>query len=337
MKKVRIGLISFFIVLNIAFFIGISIKRPRVVILHSYSADYQWVKNLNKGINSVLGKKNYLRVTTMYLNGKVHQQSSYLNKESKSFVEIIKKISPDVLIAADDIAQAYVAKHFINDKSIAIVFVGVNANAATYGYENASNVTGLLERLPFVGIKDVFSSMFPKYHRIAHISDASITSGYIDARVKAYQWAPLTLLGSYATNNYTEWKKTVLSLKGKVDVILVSHYETLYEAGQPVSDKTVLDWTLAHSPVPLIGLYGFFSQQGGPFVIASPGVLQGEIVAKMAMDIIDNGTKPSSIPIQETAIFDVFFHMKAFHEMFKGIEIPLSYRSLAAASNQIYP
>lgn len=336
MKKQILPLI--FLLIAFSFFIYTTAKRPKIMIVNSYSKRFLWEIDLEKGISSVTNKRKYLNVKTLYMHGKEHQEQAYLRSKSQLIRKIVRKWHPNVLIASDDIAQKWVAKHFTNDNNISIVFLGVNADISMYGYQNASNVTGIVERLPFVAIKEVLANMVPNKKRIAHISDNSFSAQFVAKRFNTFNWKPLQLVtNTIAMNDYKTWQKKVLSLQDKVDIIFVSHYETFMENGRPVPSERIVKWLMSNSKVPVIGLYGFFVQQGGAFAIASPIKKQGEMAAKLALKLIDGKTKASNYPVQRLNTFDIYIRQEKFDKMFTGIKLPLSYLSLAQSSDHYYP
>ena len=67
---------------------------------------------------------------------------------------MIDETQPDIILAVDDDAQNYVARYYINHPHIRVVFAGVNNDPAEYGFDRASNVSGILERLPIDALKE---------------------------------------------------------------------------------------------------------------------------------------------------------------------------------------
>lgn len=67
-------------------------------------------------------------------------------------------------MAVDDEAQAYVARHYAVPAGSAeaanpttrIVYVAIDSQPASYRYDTAANVSGVLERLPVEAIREAF-------------------------------------------------------------------------------------------------------------------------------------------------------------------------------------
>ena len=78
---------------------------------------------------------------------------------------------------------------------INIVFTGVNVEPEAYGYDTATNVSGLLERIPFNSIKEAFLQILPEdRRRIVHYSDSSPTSDAVHLEMDGFDWLPIQLI-----------------------------------------------------------------------------------------------------------------------------------------------
>ena len=123
--------------------------RHALIGTHIIKRDGITVNDLNIGLDWELGRRAY-SVRHHYMDTKRHNSEEFLERAGQHAKRLIRQWVPDVLIAVDDNAQELAAKAFINHPEIHIVYTGVNADPAKYGYdENAANVTGLLERIPF--------------------------------------------------------------------------------------------------------------------------------------------------------------------------------------------
>eukprot|EP01037_Dinobryon_pediforme_P011688 gene11688-11777_t len=131
-----------------------SSHRKTLLILHSYGSDYAWVRDVNIGVKRVIrGKTNY-NILWHYMDTKNHPEEEYKQKAGIIARRVVDYVKPDVVLAIDDDAQGYVMKHYLNRDDIQIVFAGVNAKPSQYGYDKGTNVTGVLERIPYEGIKN---------------------------------------------------------------------------------------------------------------------------------------------------------------------------------------
>ena len=74
--------------------------------------------------------------------------SAALAVSARQADDLVARWKPDLIYTNDDIAQsAFAVRHL--DTATPIVFSGVNEEPATYGFDRARNVTGVLEREHF--------------------------------------------------------------------------------------------------------------------------------------------------------------------------------------------
>lgn len=322
------------------YFFLTSSHRKTLLILHSYGPDYAWVRDVNIGVKRVIRGKSSYNILWHYMDTKNHPDNEYKEKAGIIARRVVDYVKPDVVLAIDDDAQEYVMKHYLNRKDIQIVFAGVNAKATQYGYDKGTNVTGVLERIPYEGVKTAIETqairrgLKPPYRTI-HISDQSIIVKYDDINLHEYKnWYPLELLPSTLVETFDEWKKAILESKNVADFILISNYRKVYKdqtKKEMVPFKEIMEWTFKHAPIPLIGVNGFVCEEGSAVSIATSPFEQGETSARMAIAILDGRVKASDIPIQNSPFPMVF--MSEERLKIANLSFPQIYEAFARATN----
>jgi ABC-type uncharacterized transport system substrate-binding protein len=101
-----------------------------------------------------------------------------------------------------------------------------------------------------------------------------------------------------------------------------------------VPPKEIIDWTNKNSPLPTIGCWGFFVEDGGPMAIALSPYEQGEIPAGMALNIIEKGIKPAEISIKESSQFLIYVDRSGIKKY--GIKLPSLFEAFARATGHYY-
>ena len=327
---------------TVGYFFVTSVHRKTLLVLHSYGQDYAWVRDVNIGIKRAIGKSNY-NILWHYMDTKNHPEEDFKKKSGIIARRVVDYVKPDVVLAIDDDAQNYVAKHYFNNEKIKIVFAGVNAKASQYGYDKAKNVTGILERVPYEGIKAAIQTqadllgLKPPY-KVIHISDQSIIVKYDDINLHEYKnWHPINLVPSQLAGTFDEWKKAILESKKHADFILVSNYRKVYKDAKSkeiVPFKEVIQWTFKNAPIPLIGINGFVCEEGASVSIATSPFEQGETGAKMALAILEEKVEPSDIPIQ-TSTYPMVF-MSEERLPLSGLKFPQIYEAFARATDKFF-
>lgn len=331
------------VVLSAVFFIiHYSSKKSIILILHSYNTDYSWVRDINKGIERVLEKqKSYIVVKYHYMDSKNHPNKEDILKSARITQEIISILKPSVIVAIDDDAQQYVVKNYINNPNIKFVFAGVNGQLAEYGYQNAQNITGYLERIPIDVIVDFLnytkSKIAPNRNlKVVHVHDLSKTVEVDNQYLKNFKgWGNIELLPSLKALYFSEWKKNLEKAQTIADVILISNYRKILDdkTKKLISSEKVMEWTFNQSKKIILGLNGFVVEDGGAFAIGSSPFEQGEEAMEMALQLFSHKKTIKDLPIRETKQYIVSVHKERYANSYlkQGIELPKSYEALARA------
>lgn len=339
MKKLKTSIIIFFCLQVAGMLVWTNISKPRLLILHSYHADYAWVRDINVGLKRVLNANSHIFIRWHYLDTKRHPAKEYKQSSAIAARRVIDSWKPDVIIAMDDDAQEYVAKYYANRKGISVVFGGVNNRPSDYGYDKADNVTGVLERLPLEAVKEGLLSFTSTgaTPSVFFLGDLSETVQGDERWVKDYNWSPVRLAGTKLVDSLDEWKTAVKKAAGATDYILVSNYRKIFrEKGgkELVPPEELIRITQEMTKVPVIGTNAFFAEDGGMFAIATSPFEQGDLAGKMALPILRKEKTARDIPIvdsHQSVVSMSESKMKQF-----GFKVPLIYEACARAGNYYY-
>ena len=322
-----------------------NVSKPSILVLHSYDPDYAWVRDINVGLNRVLDRKYLYQVRWYYMDTKRHPSAAFKESAGVAARNVIDTARPDVVIAIDDDAQQYVARHYANDARIKIVFAGVNRDAADYGYARAANITGVLERIPLAAMREALRSAggfkaLSRPLRVAFIGDRSETVGGDAGQVRRYAWGPLELGTVLQVDTWAEWQAGVLALSASHDVVLVSGYRRLRRAADArlpalVPAREVVAWTEAHSAAPVVSFNGFYIEDGGMLAIGSSPYEQGELAGRMALRLALGEGPPGMPPVMASRQFIVTMNGAAMRA--RGFELPLVYEAAARTGDQYLP
>ena len=342
-SSLKLALLSTFLVLMVALLIWFKLTQPRVLVLQSYDKGYEWTRDVDIGLRRVLDAKLRYRVHTHYMDLKNHPDKNFKRKAALLAHRAVDNWNPDVIIAIDDDAQEYVVKDMVNKKGVNIVFAGINGGIGPYGYDKARNATGILERKPLLDLRLALMAMHydssgkPVGSRVIHIGDTSGSVALDNMQMRAFDWAPLTLVDSVLASTFDDWKAAITDAAKRADVVLISNYRAIHRQKgelERVSAKEVIRWTLANATIPLVGMSGFFVEEGGMFAIGSSGFEQGDVSAKMAIRILDDDVSPSDMPVTMPQQFIVSMRASAMKK--SDVVLPRLYESFARATNNYY-
>ncbi|WP_010298538.1 ABC transporter substrate-binding protein [Candidatus Odyssella thessalonicensis] len=315
-----------------------NVHKPIVLVLHSYNADYSWTRDVNEGIKKVLVSTGYYNVRWHYMDTKNNPSDAHKSRAGLIARRVIDEIKPNIILAVDDDAQEYISKYYVDNPQIKIIFSGVNATPEAYGFESAQNVTGILERIPLKGLKDTLEQIRNinpqiKDIRILHLSDDSNTVQADDEFIHTFgsEWGEVKVLPSILVHTFRDWKKAVMLAPTEVNFLIVSNYRKVYDDdGRMVPPAEIVKWTVENSKIPVIGLNGFTVEDGAKFAVATSPFEQGEVAAKMVLDILQNDKNPKEIPITQTKQFIIYMRGKF------DLHVPAIYEAFARAANKYW-
>lgn len=338
----KLGLIFLFLGGLIVLFVYFNITRPRLLILHSYDTTYSWTRDVNVGLRRILDHYTNYAVRWHYMDTKRHPDPSFKRVAGIGAQRAIELWRPHVLIAIDDDAQEFAAKHFVNHSDINLVFAGVNGEIEPYGYTGASNVTGILERKQLQAVKEIAQVVgtslgLPNPLRILHIGD---TSGSVaeDAKfMDQFDWAPVRFLGSKLVGTFDGWQQSIAKAPETADIILITNYRRLARSSTDkslVPNREVMGWTINHSHLAVIGTNVFNVEDGANLAVGVSPYEQGEVAAKMAISLIEGHQEASGIAVRSTQQYIVSMRKQGLQQ--SGIVLPSVYEAFARATNNFF-
>ncbi len=296
-----------------------------VLVVHSYHAGYGWTDGIQAGIAEAM-KGSDTTLEVFYMDAKRKTDAAERTAAGAAAMARVTALKPRVVITSDDAAQTYFAKALAGKTDApAVVFSGVNAEAATYGYP-AVNVTGILERPHVTQCLEFVHKIVPGATSVAFISDPGEVT---DAMIPFFksQAQPVPIVAYDIARTFDEWKALVARHQDK-DAILVHNYQSLKEAdGKPADPKAVMAWTVAHTTKPLVGVFDFAVRDGCVFGITESAQEHGQESGRMAREILA-GRKAGELPIITAKNGLILFNLKSAKSI--GVQIPFELLELAS-------
>ena len=292
--------------------------KPRVLLVQSYHTGYEWTDAVTRGVRMALPLSE-ASLEVFYMDTKRNPDEDWKLKAGEEARRIVSIWKPAVVIAVDDNAQEYFARHYVGDERVPIVFCGVNNELEDYAYP-AQNVTGVLERPRFRQCLDYFRRIVPSATRIAIVTDDSETSR---GALRYMQEAPegMSVVSRRTPSTFDEWKAAILECQDQADAIAIYTYHTVKETGKTASlpAAEVMGWTVDNSRLPLIGFLTFAMDGGVLCGYAESGVEQGREAGKIARRILQ-GERPADIPVAYSQEGQSVVNLKAARRL--GIAVP---------------
>ncbi|MDD9812557.1 MAG: hypothetical protein OXU71_12805 [Gammaproteobacteria bacterium] len=291
-KIVKILAALFFLEMSV--FVIASRDKPKILVLHSYTPAYSWSYDINQGIMRTLDdeavQSSYHFMATKDAN------ASQKRRAQKIAHRRIADFAPDIILAVDDNASALVAKHYVGDAAIDIIFAGINGSVQPYGYEGAANVTGIYERKPvgaLVELINIINRYDGEPSAAVFVSDKSVSAKRDADYMASADWGDSVVYrGHIAADNFADWQNIIRDLPAGIDFLLVGAYRHLKlsaDSEQLARPADIARWTVENANNIVIGLNVFNSQDGVPVSVGVSPYEQGEVAAKMALAVIDSG------------------------------------------------
>lgn len=232
-KLIKQWLIIIFLLLTISLLAWFKLTQPRILVVQSYDTDYSWTRDIDIGLRRVFDGNLHYKVQWHYMDTKKHTDKSYKERAGKLTIQEIESYRPNLIIAVDDDAQKYAVKRYANQPGINIIFAGINGSVESYGYNQATNVTGIYERKPLHSLRNALSEMRDQHNeplgrRIAHIGDQSDSVIEDSKDIETMKWAPFELISSKRVSTFEQWKAAVNDASKNADVIMLSNYQNIF-------------------------------------------------------------------------------------------------------------
>jgi len=267
----------------------------KVLLVHSYYSDYPWVNSITDGVKKGL-EGSGAKLEIFYMDTKRKTGDDWKIESGKLAKQKVEEFKPDIIIPADDNAQQFFAKDYVGKQGINIVFTGVNADPAKYGYP-APNATGVIQKAIFIPSIELLLAIKPDVKKIAVISDDGPTSDAILSYMKILK-APVEVVSYDQPSTFAQWKSLITKYQKTVDAIAVNLYQTVKKSGESESlpQKAVMNWTMKNNNLPTIGFFTDAFDDGILCGIAESGEEQGFQAARIAAQIL-KGKKPGDFKI----------------------------------------
>ncbi len=293
--SVRCGMVIGLLLLGVfSFSSGEAADRYRVLVVMSYHEEMPWERDIREGIRAELQDTSEIRY--VYLNAK-NDPSAGQERAGEAW-RVFQEYRPDGVIAADDDAQSLFVLPYLKDKvSTPVVFCGVNADPAVYGYP-AKNVTGILERAHFLESIAFMQHLMPGAMSFGFLAiDNPTGRGYAEQiRLEA---------GSYPIKSHTvrlvktidEAVGAVEEMKKRHDALFLIALEGLTARnGRPLAEKESFRVLTRDFGKPVIGMNEFNIRFGLLCAVVKTGGEQGTTAARMLLKNL-RGTPVSALPI----------------------------------------
>lgn len=298
---------------------------PQIIVVHSYSPDYIWAHAISQGIQEAL-HGGRITLETLYLDAKRDHDPESLRAKAQAFLARIEAAAPQVVITADDAAQAYLAAPFLKGRaSPQVIFCGVNAPPSLYGFP-AANVSGVRERWHLREGFALLTKITPSVNTVALLLDDTESAGYIVDALQAElkQGGPMALkiVSMEKIRTFQQWQRRVRHHQTRTGALALGMYHALRDetTGRVVPSETVIAWTNSVNKLPTLGFADYAVGDGLLCGVLESGREQGLLAGSMARQVLEKKVTAGSLPVRTNQKGTVFVNLKTAERL--GLSIP---------------
>jgi ABC-type uncharacterized transport system substrate-binding protein len=243
----------------------------RVLIVQSSHAGDPWADGVSRGIRKALAGTG-AAVDAFYMDTQRMPDPEWRLKAGEMAMNRCEATRPDVVVAVDDDAQEFFAKRLAGRERPKLVYCGVSADPARYGYP-AVNAAGVLERPYFVQTLKLLASIDPGIRRVAVVGDLDEETGLAFSYLKAQPLPPgMSLAEPYRAETAADFRKFVERRQKDSDAVVVVSLRKLRGGSDP---RALMAWAVSNSRIPIAGLTGSIIEDGALAGVVDSDLLHG--------------------------------------------------------------
>lgn len=265
-----------------------------VLVVMSYAPDYQFVQEIQEGIESVLSENS--RIEYVYLDTRNNFEGG--PQKAKTAYELYKQNHFDGVIVADDNAQSMFLVPYLKDKvKTPVMFCGVNSAPEKYGYP-ASNVSGILERHHVSQTLALAKQLIPSLRTFGVMGSDSLSArSSVEHFKKEEHTFPMKYGGARFPKTIIEVKAMAKELRALSDVLYMPTIRGVKdEEGNALIEKEIVSVVAREYGKPIISGNNYSIKYGMLCGVVKTGQEQGAVASEMLLKAM-KGTPVSEIPI----------------------------------------
>ncbi len=272
----------------------------RILHVMSYHTPWRWTEGQLEGFKAGLGEVK-AEYKVFELDTKRYSDAGQQAERGQAARAVVEQWAPQVIYTTDDDAQALVTRHYINTP-IVLVFSGVNKAPEHYGFDQANNVTGVVEHEHFAESVQLLKRVVPTMKRLVVVLDDAPMWGPVVERMKAAKLPPDVSVVAWDTiRTFDEYKQRIMAYPETADAIaLIGIFNFKDAAGKNVPYQDVQRWTVEHSSLPDLSFWVDRVHHGTLVAVTVSEREQGLAAGRLARQILVDGTSPRDLPIQPT-------------------------------------
>ncbi len=218
-----------------------------------------------------------------------------------------------------------------------IIFAGVNGGVEKYGYDRATNVSGIFEHKNYASLVETLQTLESAYEGdvagIQMINDASGVAQAENSNYESYNWAPFESHPAVSAGTLAAWQAAVEAANEQDLMLLTANYDNVCcRDGERVDASWLIQWTEANAKLPVLGANTKFVTDGGMITVAISGTEQGAVAMDLALKALAGEPDDNWREAQQYLI-------GMNHGLFRkrNLDMPSIYRAFSTEIGQFQP
>lgn len=276
-------------------------KPVRILHVMSYHSPWRWTDGQFEGFKAGLGDVA-AEYRTFQLDTKHRSRPEQMAERGRAARALVEVWKPDLIYTTDDDAQELVTRHYL-DTPVKLVFSGVNKAPSTYGFDQANNVSGVIEHEHFAESVRLLKRIVPSLRRLVVVLDDAPMWEPVAARMKAAQLPEgVSIVGWETIKTFAEYQARIAAYPRIADgIALIGIFNFKDAKGGNVPYQEVLRWTAEHSTLPDLGFWVDRVHYGTLAAVTVSEREQGLAAGRLARAILRDGKVPASLPMLPTS------------------------------------
>ena len=314
-----------------------NLRKPRILVLHSRSADTAWVRGVDRGLQRVLTTNQYpVSVEWHHLGLDSARDGEDLLKALSGARRAIHTMDPHLIVAIDDEANRFVARDYGKDGRTRILYASVDCDPESYAYPTARWVTGIEERLPLSAIKECLGVIRPgRALRIHVVGGTSQTDRCELQQFQEFDWAPHEVVEIERVRDFEGLQEVVRRAEDGI-LIVLDCPRLQRRSGGWASSREVVEEIQGNSRAIAVGLTVDFVELGGDIAFVPPSEANGTLAMGMALDWLKD-LSPSAPPPPKRVMSHFDLALRPARLRIRKVEVPQIYIEAARNSGMLYP
>ena len=275
-------------------------NSKKILIINSYSRDFEWTENQLRGIENYFYGKENIDFFYEYLDNKNIDSEEYLEQYKKIFKEKYKNQTLDLIVTTDDFALSFIRDNYSLLKKVPYVI----ASGVNHEFPIEENVTILYEKFNIEKNLNLIKKQNSQINTIYFVADSSYSSKGLIEDVKKITDNDKRYEYIWLDEDFFKLKKELKKLKENSAIIHLIYFKD--EQGITSKYERTLRELYKDIRIPVYTSFNFYLEEENNVLggYSIDGYKMGETVGKLVEDYF-NG-KELSHTIVDSRLYSTY-------------------------------